>query len=378
MTNNKGFGKRHLLTYLVASGLTLGACSYNKGTSEVDRPVASSTAKIALADEVAQLYEGRKQELHTIYLAGGCFWGVEEYFKHLPGVSSTKVGYANGKGENTNYEQIHYTDHAETLELVYNPHAISLQELLLHYFRIIDPLSVNQQGNDRGRQYRTGIYYQDAKDLPIIQQVYQYIEKKLGVDKLAVEVDTLHNFVTAEDYHQDYLTNNPGGYCHINMAVREQPLFERKYHKPTDEELKSKLTPLEYKVTQEDATEYAFTSELEEQFDRGLYVSVVTGEPLFLSDDKYDSGCGWPSFTKPILSQKISYDTDYKVGYARTEVRTSLDDGHLGHVFQDGPSDAGGLRYCINGAALRFIKYDDLDDLGYGDYKVLFKPLAEQ
>lgn len=311
------------------------------------------------------------ENIKVIYLAGGCFWGMQAYYKKIPGVLRTHVGYSNGDYSYTDYQLVKKTNHAETLQVFYNPHIVSLNELLLHFFRLIDPCSLNKQGGDVGTQYRTGIYYTDESELPVIRKVYDFIAEQYD-QPLVVEVQECNNFVKAEDYHQDYLDNNPGGYCHINMGIFDQPLFPRSFSKPDLQELKEKLSELEFHVTQESGTERSFTSDLEEVYDKGIYVSVVSGEPLFLSDDKFDSGCGWPSFTKPILTETLTYNPDYKLSIQRTEVRSKNDDSHLGHVFEDGPVNKGGLRYCINGAALRFIRFDDMDDLGYKEYKVLF------
>lgn len=308
--------------------------------------------------------------MKKIYLAGGCFWGMQGYFKRVLGIVETTVGYANGIVEDTNYNLIKETDHAETLEIVYDTRLISLEEILLRFFKIIDPTSLNKQGGDIGRQYRTGIYYIDSSDLGIITKIYKYIENKID-QKLVVEIEELKNYILAEDYHQDYLDKNPSGYCHINLSSVKESIFNDKYSKPTEDEIKNKLSKLEFEISQNGDTEKPFTSIFEKFEDKGIYIDVVTGEPLFLSDDKFDAGCGWPSFTKPILTQTIAYYEDHKYGMHRTEVKSSYADSHLGHVFEDGPN--GKLRYCINGAILRFVPFDKMDELGYGDYKILFK-----
>lgn len=300
-----------------------------------------------------------------IYLAGGCFWGVEGYFKKIPGVIDTSVGYANGKTDDTTYEKIGKTDHSETVKITYNQDQISLQDILEYYFRIIDPTSINKQGNDVGRQYRTGIYYTDENDRLIIDELIRQKQENFE-KKIAVEVKPLKNFVLAEDYHQDYLDKNPGGYCHINISLAEKPLESKKIDK-NDKELREKLTENQYKVTQENQTERPYSSEYDDFDQPGIYVDVVTGEPLFSSKDKYDAGCGWPSFTKPIDSN-INYKNDKAHGMERVEVRSKKGDSHLGHVFNDGPKDKGGARYCINGAALRFVPLSKMEEEGYGAY----------
>lgn len=303
----------------------------------------------------------------VIYLAGGCFWGVEGYLKQLKGVLSTTTGYANGKTEDTTYEDIKATDHAETVKVVYDKSIISLEEILLHFFRIIDPLSINQQGNDKGRQYRTGVYYVDTRDLDAIDRIFAHETEIHG--ELAVEKEALTNFINAEDYHQDYLDKNPNGYCHINLYQAKEPLFTEKYPLPDEETLKNILGDESYKVLRESDTEAPFSSPLEKEYRKGIYVDKATGEPLFASQDKFDSGCGWPSFSKPILTDKIEYVEDKSHGMNRVEVRSK--GGHLGHVFTDGPKEKGGLRYCINGAALEFIPYEEMEERGYGAYKPL-------
>lgn len=314
--------------------------------------------------EMKVLPENKK----TIYLAGGCFWGVEGYFQRINGVVNTETGYANGKTNDTDYEHIVITDHAETVKVEYDYSKISLEEILLHYFRIIDPTSVNKQGNDIGRQYRTGIYYEKGEDEDIIKKVMDFESKKYG--KLAVETQKLKNFVLAEEYHQDYLDKNPNGYCHINLNLAKQPLIEEDL-KFVQKKTISELDELSRLVMFDSATERPFSSPLNDEYRKGIYVDKLTGEPLFASKDKFDSGCGWPSFSKPILSDKIEERIDKSHGMIRTEVRSKNSDVHLGHVFTDGPKEKGGLRYCINGASLEFITYEEMDAKGYGEYKVL-------
>ena len=300
-----------------------------------------------------------------IYLAGGCFWGLEEYFSRIEGVEETTVGYANGQVESTNYQLIHQTDHAETVHLVYDEERVSLREILLYYFRVIDPLSLNKQGNDVGRQYRTGIYYTNQADKTVIEQVVAEQEKQLG-QKIAVELEPLRHYVLAEDYHQDYLKKNPGGYCHINVNDAYQPLVDPgQYEKPTDAELKEQLSEEQYQVTQNSATERPFHNAYNATFEEGIYVDVTTGEPLFFAGDKFESGCGWPSFSRPIARDVLKYYEDKSHGMERIEVRSRSGNAHLGHVFTDGPESAGGLRYCINSAALRFIPKEKMEAEGY-------------
>ena len=301
-----------------------------------------------------------------IYLAGGCFWGLEEYFSRVSGVLQTSVGYANGQVETTNYQLIKETDHAETVQVVYDEKVVSLREILLYYFRVIDPLSVNQQGNDRGRQYRTGIYYLEETDLPTINTVVREQELLIG-RKIAVEVEKLRHYILAEDYHQDYLKKNPGGYCHIDVRDAEKPLIDAaNYEKPSQAVLRGQLSEESYRVTQEAATEAPFNNAYDQTFEEGIYVDITTGEPLFFAKDKFASGCGWPSFSRPISKELIHYYQDLSHGMERIEVRSRSGNAHLGHVFTDGPRELGGLRYCINSASLRFIAKDEMEEAGYG------------
>jgi len=315
-----------------------------------------------------------KEDIKEIYLAGGCFWGVEEYFARIDGVIDSVSGYANGSFDNPSYENVcSNSGHAETVHITYDSTKVSLNTLLKYYFRIIDPTSVNKQGNDSGVQYRTGIYYQNDEDKQIALNAIKEEQKKYS-KPIVIEVEKLKRFDKAEEYHQDYLKKNPNGYCHINLNKASEAIIdENKYQKPSNEVLKKKLSDLEYQVTQEAATERAFTHEYYKNQEDGIYVDITTGEPLFSSKDKYDAGCGWPSFTKPIATEVVNYKKDSSHGMNRVEVRSRAGEAHLGHVFEDGPRDRGGLRYCINGASLRFIPYDKMDEEGYGEFKKYIK-----
>ena len=310
--------------------------------------------------------------METIYLAGGCFWGVQKFFDQFDGVLKTEAGYANGPDAAPSYQDVcGGSGHAETVKILYDPQRISLTALLEDYFRVIDPTAVNQQGNDRGIQYRTGIYYTAESQLPQIQAVLKKQEEAIGA-KLAVELEKLKNFFPAEEYHQKYLDKNPGGYCHIPRKMfRLQQ--DRKPQTETPGALRSRIGDEAYEVTQHAATERAFTGRYDNFFEKGLYVDIVSGQPLFTSADKFNSGCGWPAFTKPVAPDAVREKTDLSHGMIRTEVRSAGADSHLGHVFPDGPRETGGLRYCINSAALRFIPYADLEKEGYGEYIRLFE-----
>ena len=312
-----------------------------------------------------------KETVKEIYLAGGCFWGTEKYLSLVNGIVSTEVGYANGNTENPSYEDVCYrkTGHAETVKVLYDPNIVSLEYILKLYYDVINPLSINRQGNDIGTQYRTGIYYTDYKDKAIILESIKELQKKY--DKpIAIEVMPLDNYSRAEEYHQKYLDKNPSGYCHIGRDKFEKAEkaedFKLKYRAKSKEALKETLTDIQYAVTQNNATEPPFSNEYYDNFNKGIYVDVTTGEPLFTSSDKFESGCGWPSFSKPIKTDLIRelYDTTY--GMQRVEVRSKTGNAHLGHVFNDGPREMGGLRYCINSASLVFIPKEDMEENGYG------------
>jgi peptide methionine sulfoxide reductase msrA/msrB len=304
-----------------------------------------------------------------IWLAGGCFWGVEEYFSRVDGVVETSVGYANGSTENPSYNDIPHTGHAETVHVIYDDGKTSLEAILEHFLRTIDPTSRNRQGNDIGTQYRTGIYYSDEKDRETIEQELAKEQQKYKAS-IVTEVKKLEHYYLAEEYHQDYLKKNPGGYCHIDFsglkAVQQPKVNPALYEKPSREEIKKSLSDIQYSVTQENATEQPFSNEYSDNRKAGIYVDIVTGEPLFLSSDKYESGCGWPSFTRPIDQDVIKEREDKSHFMHRTEVRSRVGDSHLGHVFNDGPKDKGGLRYCINSASLRFIPVEQMEEEGYG------------
>lgn len=313
--------------------------------------------------------------LKDLYLGGGCFWGVQAYFDRIPGVVETSVGYANGLTENPIYQDVSSSEseHVEAVHIKYNPDKVQLQVLLNQFFKIIDPTSVNRQGNDRGIQYRTGIYYTDEATAEIAKSILEGQQKNYS-EPLAVELLPIKHYYLAEEYHQEYLIKNPDGYCHISFdSLKDlEPSSENtQLVKPSDAELKAYLTEMQYNVTQHDVTEPPFSGEYWNNKEPGLYVDIVSGEPLFLSTDKFDSTSGWPSFTQPVNPKTIQENSDSRFGMKRTEVRSTEADSHLGHVFKDGPKDKGGLRYCINSASLRFVPYADLEKEGYAEYKKL-------
>ena len=319
----------------------------------------------------------------TIYLAGGCFWGVEAYFERIDGVLDGVSGYANGRTENPSYEDVVYrnTGHAETVKVTYDPDKLSLDDILQYYFRIIDPTSLNKQGNDRGEQYRAGVYSTDADEQAVIAAALTELQKRYK-RPIVVENKPLQHFYEAEQYHQDYLLKNPNGYCHVDLNKADEPLpgkskstdkvlqeFDAsRFQKPDSKTLQQRLSREEYQVTQNSGTERAFSHRYDELFEPGLYVDIVSGEPLFSSKAKYESGCGWPSFVEPINASAIVEKVDTSYNMRRVEVRSLTADSHLGHVFPDGPRDRGGLRYCINGASLKFIPKAQMQEQGYAQW----------
>lgn len=306
-----------------------------------------------------------------IYFAGGCFWGVQKYFALIPGVVDTCAGYANGNTEKTTYEEVcrGKSGHAETVRVTINPEKITLRLLLEMFYDIIDPTSINRQGNDTGPQYRSGIFYTEQSDRPVIDASLEHLQKSYD-RPLAVLAEPLRNFCPAEEYHQNYLDKNPHGYCHISSEkfVRAEKAASLRYTQEAPGEQIIKLTPLQYEVTQNAATEPPFQNEYYDNFCEGIYVDIITGAPLFLSCDKFDSGCGWPSFTKPMSPSLVKESRDRSFGMERTEVQSKNSGAHLGHVFCDGPKEHGGLRYCINSAALRFIPKDQMALEGYSEF----------
>jgi peptide methionine sulfoxide reductase msrA/msrB len=371
--------KKNFLYLLFLAIFLFAGCGKNEGNIDTSAKEADLTRekieeiikkegeKTSAINQNAGL-DYSKADAKTIYLAGGCFWGLEAYMEKIYGVIDAVNGYANGNTENPSYEDVCYknTGHAETVKVDYDSSRISLEKILDYYFKVIDPTTLNRQGNDRGSQYRTGIYFTDEHDKKIIEERLKKEGEKYKKD-LVVEVKTLDNFYQAEDYHQDYLKKNPNGYCHIDLTKANEPIIDpKKYPKPSDQELREKLTDIQYKVTQENSTEGAFSNEYRDNEAKGIYVDVASGEPLFSSKDKFDSGCGRPSFSKPIAGDVVTYKVDKSYNMERTEVRSRSADSHLGHLFEDGPKELGGLRFCINSAAIKFIPLEDMEKEGYG------------
>jgi peptide methionine sulfoxide reductase msrA/msrB len=328
-------------------------------------------------------------EYESAYFAGGCFWCVEKDFERVDGVVEAVSGYMGGETENPTYKD--HGDHRESVRVVYDADVVDYETLVQFFFRHHDPTDEGGSFYDRGFQYTSAIYPVNEEEAEIAERIISEIDAEGVFDsKIVTAVETGKTFWRAEEYHQNYYMNNPVRYNGYRKASGRDDFIEGvwgdrldeyglrdevdsdhrwvDYEKPSDEELRETLTDLEYRVTQKDKTEKPFSEgNLDKNYEDGIYVDLISGEPLFSSKDKFDSGTGWPSFVKPISDEFVVTKPDYILLVPRTEVRSRYGDNHIGHVFNDGP-DPLGKRWCMNGAAMRFVPLDEMVEEGYEDF----------
>lgn len=393
MTNNMKTAVGIVL--IIASMWGYGWYKGKVAPSVIDTPSVSSSVSSSTSPE----YSG-----HAVaYVAGGCFWCVESDFEKLSGVSEVISGYMGGTEEHPSYNQVSSgsTDYRESVKITYDANRVTYRDILLYFFRHVDPTDSGGSFYDRGRQYTSAIYYQTEEEKRTAESVLAELEAAHVFSKpIVTDIELAGDFWIAEKYHQDYYKKNPIQYSHyrtdsgrdafiesvwgagtageaFNKSEQEKnnarPDAWKRFQKPDDETLKSMLTPLQYDVTQKEGTETPFENEYWDNHEAGIYVDIVSGEPLFSSTDKFDSGTGWPSFLKPIDASFVTEHQDYKLIIPRTEIRSVYADSHLGHIILDGPVENDRIRYCMNSVALRFVPKEDMEQERYGDFLYLFE-----
>ncbi|MGJ9456762.1 peptide-methionine (R)-S-oxide reductase MsrB [Oceanobacillus sp. CF4.6] len=317
------------------------------------------------------------QNIETATFAGGCFWCMVEPFDQRPGIESVISGYTGGHVENPTYEEVcsNTTGHVEAVKITFDSTIMSYEQLLNTFWQQIDPTDPGGQFNDRGESYQTAIFYHTEQQKQIAENAKQALGASGKFSKpIATQILQAKTFYPAEENHQDYYKKQSFHYRLYKKGSGREDFIKNTWQGKVDKsELKKKLTPIQYHVTQENGTERPFQNEYWNNDKEGIYVDIVSGEVLFSSKDQYDAGCGWPSFTKPLDPYQVEDQTDKTHGMVRTEIRSNSSDSHLGHVFEDGPAEAGGLRYCMNSAAMRFIPKEEMKEKGYENYLYLFK-----
>ncbi|MEX0917591.1 MAG: peptide-methionine (R)-S-oxide reductase MsrB [Candidatus Paceibacterota bacterium] len=374
-----------------SSGIAIPAWIADTGVSVPTTPFVMKHDTKRTSDSVPQ--ETRSEETATMLVAGGCFWCVEADLEKLPGVTEVVSGYAEGTNEDPTYQNYAQNGHREVAEVRYDPNVVSFEEVLIYAMKHMDPTDGDGSFHDRGEYYSPAFYYENEEQKAIIEQLIADVNENGPYEKpLAVDVLPRPEFWPAEEYHQDYYKKGISSLkykYYRNASGRDAFIKEhwgsetgaslswrtdtQAFTKPSEAELRERLTDMQYKVTQEEGTEPAFQNEYWDNKEEGIYVDIVSGEPLFSSIHKFDSGTGWPSFTRPIEYDMVKEHTDYKLIWPRTEIRSAIADSHLGHVFNDAPKELGGIRYCMNSAALRFVPKEQMETEGYGKYLSLFE-----